>query len=221
MKLVFEPMERVLRFEDGYVTELVVENRRMFWELVESMVRQAEGESGKCLLSVSDKPVEFSRYADLTMQFAPFEVNRKSLLTKLCAALERNAVAAEFYLRSGQILADLEVLLQDISADLPFEIDCKKMAIGPILRAVGPEIAEQDTGAVERIFSYMELVRELDRDRLFIMVNMRTYFSDADMEIFIESACLHGFRVLLVESVSFAPLKNVKRYTVDEDLCEF
>ena len=67
----------------------------------------------------------------------------------------------------------------------------------------------------------MELDRELDRDRLIIMINMRTYFSDEEMNTFIESACLHDFKVLLLESSSFARLKNAKRFTVDEDLCEF
>ena len=67
----------------------------------------------------------------------------------------------------------------------------------------------------------MELVRELDKDRLFIMINMRTYFSDEEMNIFIESACLHDFKILLLESTSFARLKNIQRFTVDEDLCEF
>ena len=67
----------------------------------------------------------------------------------------------------------------------------------------------------------MELVRELDRDRLFIMVNMRSYFSDEDMGIFTESASLHDFKVLLLESISLPTLPYTKRYTIDEDLCEF
>ena len=75
--------------------------------------------------------------------------------------------------------------------------------------------------ALEKIFAYMELVRELDRDRLFIMVHMRSYFSDEDMERFVESVCLHDFKVLLLESNAYSRLKNTKRYIVDEDLCEF
>ena len=53
------------------------------------------------------------------------------------------------------------------------------------------------------------------------MINMRTYFSDDDMEKFIESVNLHDFKLLLLEAVSFPIIKNTKRYTVDEDLCEF
>ena len=67
----------------------------------------------------------------------------------------------------------------------------------------------------------MEAVRGLDRDKLFIMINMRTYFADPEMEFFAQSACLHDFKVLLLESTSFSRLNNCKRFTVDEDLCEF
>ena len=67
----------------------------------------------------------------------------------------------------------------------------------------------------------MELVRELDRDRLFIMINMRSYFTDMDMEEFIRSVCLHNFKMLLLSNVSESKLENTKRYIIDSDLCEF
>lgn len=54
-----------------------------------------------------------------------------------------------------------------------------------------------------------------------VMINMRTYFSDEEMERFSESVRLHDFKVLLLESSSLSKLKNAKRYTVDADLCEF
>ena len=90
-----------------------------------------------------------------------------------------------------------------------------------ILLIENPAVALTGCLLQARIFSYMETVRELDRDRLFIMVNMRTYFSDEEMERFTESACLHDFKLLLLESISHPPLKHVRRYTVDSDLCEF
>lgn len=221
MKFVYGSMEHVISFEGGYVNELVIENKKMFYELINSMSMQADGARGSCVLSVSDKPVEFSRYADLTLQFAPFQINRKSLLTKLYSELERRALLPDNYMRSGELISEFEKFVFLLADDLPFEVSCQKLAIGPVIRALSPEIEEDDKGALERIFAYMELVRELDRDRLFIMVNMRTYFTDEDMESFVESVCLHDFKVLLVESFSHPILKSVKRYTVDADLCEF
>lgn len=221
MKLVYENMGHVLRFGEGYVTELIVENKKMFFDIVNSIAMQAEGLHGGCVLSIKDKPVEFSRFTDVTLQFAPFQLNRKSLLTKLYTSLEQNALKAENYMRTVELLGELEKYIHHLAEDFPFEIDCAKIAIGPIIRAFSTEIDESNKTPLEKIFTYMELVRELDRDRLFIMINMRTYFSDSYMENFVQSSCLHDFKVLLLESQSFPKLNNTRRYTVDEDLCEF
>lgn len=221
MKFVYRDIEHIVTFSESPIAELVIESKELFSELVYNVISQADGASGKCVLSLSDSPVEFSRYADVTLQFTPFEVNKKALLTKLCAALEQSAVSPENYSDTCKLLSELEKFIQQLAEGIALDIDCKKVAIGPVLRALSPEITEADMNTLEKIFSYMELIRELDRDRLFIMINMRTYFSDTDMELFAETACLHDFKVLLLESTAYPQLKSVKRYTVDEDLCEF
>lgn len=221
MKLVYKDMEHILRFDGGYVNELIIENKNMFFNMVNSMSMQSEGQRGDCVLSIADKPVEFSKYADVTVQFAPFQINRKSLLTKLCAELERESLLPENYMRTGELLGDLERYILSLSEELAFEINCSKLAIGPVIRALAPEIDESDKNTLEKIFAYMEIVRELDRDKLFIMVNMRTYFSDEEMEKFTESASLHDFKVLLLESSAASKLNHTKRYVIDSDLCEF
>ncbi len=221
MKLIYNDMGHILRFGNGYVNELVVENRKLFFDMVSNITLQADGAHGNFVLSISDKPVEFSRYADVTIQFAPFQINRKSLLTKLCVALEQKALHAENYVKTGELIGEIERYILYLSDEFPFQIDCQKLAIGPVIKAIAPEIEESEKSAIEKIFEYMELVRELDRDRLFIMINMRTYFSDDEMDRFVESACLHDFKLLLLESSSLSILKNTKRYTIDDDLCEF
>ena len=221
MKLVYGNMGHIISFDSGYANELVIENKKMFFDLVNSIAEQADGGRGDFVLSIKDKPVEFSRYTDVTLQFAPFQINRKSLLTKLYASLEQKSLLAENYRATGELLGEIERFVLRLSEDMPFEVNCQKLSIGSIIKAISPEIDEEDKTPLEKVFSYMELVRELDRDRLFIMINMRTYFSDEEMETFIESVCLHGFRIILIESSAQSKLKNTKRYTVDEDLCEF
>lgn len=221
MKLVYKDMGHILRFNEGYVNELVIENKKMFFNVVRSISMQAEGLHGDCVLSLGDKPVEFSKYADLTVQFAPFQLNRRSLLTKLCSALEKKALLPENHMKTSALLAELEEYIVLLSEDFPFEINSQKLAIGTILRALSPEIEENDKSPLEKIFSYMELVRELDRDKLFIMVNTRSYFSDEEMENFTESACLHDFKVLLLENYVSPKLDHTRRFVIDSDLCEF
>ncbi len=221
MKLVYKNIGHLLRFGEGYVNELIIENKKLFFDVVNSTSMQSDGLNGDWVLSIKDIPVEFSKHVDVTLQFAPFQLNRKGLITKLCAALERNALHAESYMKTNELLCELEAYVHTLAEDFPFDIDCKKLTVGQVIRALSPEVEESSKSPLEKIFSYMEIVRELDRDRLFVMVNMRTYFSDSDIERFVQSVCLHDFKVLLLESTSFSPIANCKRYTVDEDLCEF
>lgn len=67
----------------------------------------------------------------------------------------------------------------------------------------------------------MELVREFDRDKLFITVNMRAYFDDEIIAKFQKTALSHEFKVLMLEAYAYPPLKLEKRLTIDADLCEF
>ena len=221
MKLVFKNMGHILSFDEGVAVELVIENRKFFCDLVNSLSLQTDGAAGDAVLSLADKPVEFARHADMTVQFAPFLLNRKTLLTKLQAYLEKKALMAENYSETMEILNRTEGYVQHLAEELPFAIDCKKVAIGYLIKALSPECEESGESTIEKVFTYMEMVRELDCERLFIMVNMRTYFSDEEMARFVESVNLHGFQLLLLESTAFPGLKDVKRYTVDEDLCEF
>ena len=48
MKLAYNNMGHILRFGEGYVNELIIENRKMFFDVVNSMVMQTEGMNGDC-----------------------------------------------------------------------------------------------------------------------------------------------------------------------------
>lgn len=126
MKLVYENMEHILRFGEGYINELIVENKKMFFKMVNSVCMQADGLQGEFVMSISDKVVEFGKNAEVIIQFAPFQMNRKSLLTKLHASLEQRATDVDFYLETLEILKGLESFVSRLAGDLPFEIDCKK-----------------------------------------------------------------------------------------------
>lgn len=71
------------------------------------------------------------------------------------------------------------------------------------------------------MLDYMELSRELERDKLFIFVNLRSYYADEEIQSFLDSIIAHEFRVFLIDSVSRERLFNELRVTIDDDLCEF
>ena len=220
MKLAYQDFDFLLSFSQGYANELVIENKDLFRRFVSDLATQSGGQPGIAVLSLKNTPVDFGKHVELCTHFAPFTLNRKTLLTKLLSAMEKQAVDAEHYVQTQSLLSMLESFADDLSQEYTLTLQYQKLSVGSILKSMGIEIEDPDQPTLETILDYMELVRDLDRDRLFIMINMRCYFSDDEMTQWVNSVCSHDFKLLLVESTAYRPLPDVKRYLIDGDLCE-
>ncbi len=67
----------------------------------------------------------------------------------------------------------------------------------------------------------MELVREFDGEKMFFIVNLRAFFEDEKVSLFMETVQKHNYNVILLESVERTRLPYEIRSTIDKDLCEF
>lgn len=224
MKFAYSDISGVFCWDQAMIPTLVIENQSFFRKLLADIYQSLDGILTSATLSENYQPLEFSKYAELITDFINFNINRKSLLNKVCVALERNSVSAENYLETQILLSDIEKKVGEWAFEFPCDIVASKISVSNLIRAIGIEINndyEGESGDAERIIDYMELVREFDRDKMFITVNMRSYFSDGVIENFMKTAASHGYKVLMIESKSYPLLAYEKRLTIDEDLCEF
>jgi CRISPR type II-A-associated protein Csn2 len=220
MKYAYPEIGGYFDFDDGMIHSIVIENPDFFYHLLSDFQAQMDGYGGKGVVSVSDTPVELSKYVEVLDAFVPFEMNRKSLLTKITAALEKNAVNPAHYEKTMQFLRDAELYLDQIAFDFPCDIVFPKLSIGTLLKSVAPQLRDEKTSLCEKVLDYFELVCEFDRPKLFVLVNFRSYVNDRDLELFAKTVILHGYNVLMIESAEKRKLEIEKRRIIDEDLCE-
>lgn len=221
MNLAHPQLDHVLNAGGRYVSSLVIEQPQFFRELLQDIDAQISGGKGKTVLSSDGVILPFAHHAEIIDGFLHFQIGRKPLLTKLVNRLEVLAMGGENYLRTVHLTAEFENYITELSMDLPCGVYCSKMNFGGILRAVGVDIVDDHDSDLERLLDYMTLTRELEHERLFILVNLRSYYSDAEVEAFFASVLDHELLILPVDSVSRARLPNEQRVTVDDDLCEF
>ena len=221
MNFAHPQLDQVLTVDGGYVATLVIENPQFFREILHDVDGQINGDKGSSVLSENYRVLPFDRHAEMIDGFLHFQLGRKPLLTKLTNRLEALALKEENYLHTVQLTTRLEEYIMELAMDLPCSVYCSKLNFGGILRAIGVDILDDHENDLERLLDYMELTRELDHERLFILVNLRSYYSDAEVKAFFDSAIAHEFLILPVDSVARTLLKNERRVTVDDDLCEF
>ncbi len=221
MKRIVHPdISQKISFEENFVHAWVVENPTFFRALVSDLHVQMNGEEGKFVLSDDYKSVDIAKHMDLITQFIPFELNRKNLLAKICAAAEREAVNEQNYAHTQGLLAEIERYTNDLLFAYPYDFVYDKLTIGNLFKSIGIAVEDHYDREIERILDYMQLVREFDRDRIFVFVNLRSYFSTADLETFFRDALARKFHLWLIDNREYPRLPGEQRFLIDEDLCE-
>ncbi len=210
----------IFEFNEGVINSLVIENRQLFRQFVSGIYSQIEGNEGEITLSVNYTPKEMRKEAELFLSFFPFEINKKSLLNKIIATIEKKAVDEEWFSQTNKLLADIEKFALDITFDYSCDFDFNGLSIASLIKALGITIAESYQSELEKIIDYMQLIREYDRDKLFIFVNLRSYYSDEDIEKFYKTLILKKFDVLFIDNKEYKRIEGERLVIIDEDLCE-
>ena len=87
------------------------------------------------------------------------------------------------------------------------------------IKAVGICVDDDYDNLGEQLLDYFELVQEYDGKKLFILVNLRSYLSDAEMNLFLQNIVERDIQILILESSEHPILEWECRHIVDADFC--
>lgn len=218
MKFVYPDIDYTFDTDIGFVNTIVIENQPLFLALVTDLKNQLAGFEGKAVLS-SDKILPLSKNTEVLDSFVPFDLSTKSLVTKITSDLERKALSEDYVVQSTSIVGTMDAFLSNISFDYPCSIKFGKVSIGSFIKAAGIEIVDDYDNLCEKLLDYFQLVNEFLGEKLFVTINLRSYISDKDSEMFMESVLLHNFNVIMIENYEHPFNNKEKRLIIDTDLC--
>ena len=179
------------------------------------------GEEGGFVLSEQGKTMEISGWVEVLDNCLNFQLNTKTLLGKIQGALEQTAVNEEFFLKTADLLQRVEQYMDDLAFSCDCDLVCRHCTIAGLIKAMAIHIRDEYDDPLERILDYMELVREFDRDKLFVLLHLRSYFTTEQVADFLKTVSAHRYRVLLIDGLDCEKISEEKRITIDKDLCEF
>lgn len=221
MILCHPQIETLLDVSLPGVTSLVIENPVFYRELMMDLYAQMDGMAGKFVLSHEGKTLSIATWVELIDNVLHFDLNTRTLLGKVQSAMEQTAVNETFFLKTAELLQQLERYTQELAFQFDCDILCKHCSVSGLLKAVGISLRDDYEDPLERLTDYMELIREFDREKLFVLVNLRSFFDDDHVGKFLETVSAHGYRLLLLDGIERKKLPQERRITIDNDLCEF
>ena len=206
---------------DG-VPSVVLESPRIKRELISELMGQINGKPGNWSVFPDNhlsKPDSIAKRIVLVFDFFDEDALYRPLNTKLVAKLIEAANDATNHENTSKILSDWECYILSLGDGLSISFDCEKIDPSSLIKAAGTRVSNDAETLPETLLNLFEIYRELDFEKLFILVNVRDYIEDREMELFLQDIVNHQYQVLLVESVSKGLLKAEKRTIIDEDLC--
>lgn len=220
MKLAYEPFSTVIETSEQMVAGIIVENPSALYKFLSNLRAASEGHESSVVLSCGDKVENFSKKVDLLTDFIRFDLNQKSLLTKVIASMDQLSENEAFYERSRQLLSQIETLLLDMSVSLSCDFVCEKLNMQSVIKAAGISLVDDSTLLEERILTYMNLARDFLGKKVFILVNVRGLIPYSNLQLMTDTALLREHELIFVDNMEYPKLMQEKRLVIDADLCE-
>lgn len=220
MKIVLMGIERVFECTGDGVCSVVIESPKLFYGIVSDIQKQIDGFEGKSVLSEENKVLRMDKYAEQIMQFIPFDMNKKTLLNKISLEMQKMAVGADFFMETNELLAAWEKLCMNLEFEMPVNLNFTKINIESLIKSSGIMVDEEYDSLAAKIIDYIQLVEAFENRKLFVLVNMRSFVEDDEMQCFINTVLERNYQVLMLDNIEHKLLKGEKRYLVDENLCE-
>lgn len=220
MILCHPEIERVFDFSGKKIPALVVENPALFRKLVLDLYDQCDGAEGEFILSENDVMLSLYSNVEFIDNCVHYDFSPKALMTRVLKSLEREAMNEVFHLKTAELLQKIQEYFNELTFSFNAALDFTRCSLPGLLKSAGVTIRDDYVDPLEKLFDYMELVREFDKDRVFVLLNLRSYYADADVETFLGALVDHEYRAFLLDNVDRPKLQHEERTTIDDDLCE-
>ena len=208
-----------LSFDGTNINVLVIENHGMLAEVIQELSSQIFGNPGKFYLS--DKGVEVSISEKVVLVVDPFstELNERDILNKLYAKMKSDALSEELYSSTCTILAEIEKKVQELMSIQSAMLESSSPDIVAVFRSMNVAFSPSES-LLERLCDYVDVCSEYRKIALFVLVNIKSYLCEEDIELFYSHLLYNKRNVLLLERCESPLHPQEKVIIIDDDLCE-
>ena len=220
MKLVHSETPYALLESNSKCSEWIIENPETFSSYIQEIMQQCRGEDGRFVLSQGEKELDIAKNVEVIFDIFSVDCNDRRILSKLYAQLEQLAYGEMFYVRTQELAQRLQTYVMDLEQETDHILNMEQMLDLPaILKALGVKFESMEDNFFERMLRYMKLMGNILNKKLFVLINARSFISDAQIRMLMEELKYQDWKILFVESFARDCIPSVQRCIIDKDNC--
>lgn len=219
MRLMHKDFEFSFEFKENKQGLLVVESPRLLREFIQSF---KEGEEGRFVLSDNNTLLDIKKNVAFIIDYFNISLNERKIITKLNEIIKEEVLNSELFLECNELCQELENFSEKICQNIDYILDYnKKIDTGSLLKFLNFQFQEEQVDIIEQIVDYLKINAELLGVRLFVFVNLMSYFEKYEVDKILEYANYQKINVLLLENKLIKEREGFSEiYVIDEDCCQ-
>ena len=217
MRLSFEILFEPVKLTEDKISVLKIENKSFFRQIISALLNGNPEEHG-IIFSLNFEPLKFKGNISVITDYYNLTVS-SSLIRKIYDAMECfcvNEMPEETAKLKMEILKFTELLTASYDYDFSDKDDVCLTDLFK-MQNIKPNINNSEL--LEDILEYILLIQKYMPQKLFIFVNLHSYFSEDELNIFFYEMIIRKIRILDIESSDFDRTNPEELTIIDKDLC--
>lgn len=221
MRLVHYELTEAILDENTAFTEWIIESPDIFSEYIQELNGQLAGEEGRFVLSENNKELDLEKKADMVINPFSVDVNSRKILNKLYQELTGLSREEQMHTKTLELFRHIQEYMLDLEQCTSYILEFdQEIDIAALLKAVNVHYEMKDVDFLEKIVQYIKIMAAVAGTKLFVIVNLRSYLTDLQMQNLIQECEYQDIKILFIENQQRSCMKRGKRYIIDIDKCE-
>ena len=126
------------------------------------------------------------------------------------------------FLETQRIIAELKKYIYQLEAVSGYELEQnEEIDLSALLKLMGVQTeTEKEMGLLEKLTQYIKVMAELLQKELVILVNIRSYLNETQINKLPQMACYYEISLLFIENIQRDFSNQREYYIIDKDGCD-
>lgn len=213
-----------INFDISYVNILEFENRKLFSNMINALYLLCDGQEADEKIVLFEKTKIYDLSKDCNLCFDIFSMDYEN--RKITSAVNKyifNAVNSEYDKKIAieNKLRELVEILREFIYDLDFDLDFNNnVTVEDFIKILAIKVdAEVLDNPFVKIKTFIDIVSSLKLYEVIVFANVRSYFSDPELEELYKYIMMRGQKILFAEPFVNEKILNYEYKTIIDKDC--
>lgn len=222
MKLAHLNRKMVVDWPENRVPVLALEAPQQFRQALAALIQQAAGGRGPFVLSRQDQPVELAKACEVICNPLLMELNDRAAHAALGKWFKTTAASERYYVPTQEICRQTLAWISEIALECEETLTfSQELDWAQIVKVCDLRFDGEEGELPEKLLRRMRISQSFLHKECFILVHLKQYLSQSELNMLYQEAFYRKMRLLLLENICPALDPTYETaWIVDRDGCE-